>query len=130
MLKKLFFLGLISGLLAGATSLIYAKLYSSSLGCDFSTVAGPIGIVTSSLFGCMLAALGYGLLKKWLPKHAESVFNILFFVLSFVSVFGAFVAKLPLTIEAPELFPGLVVPMHFFPVLAWFTVKPIILRAK
>jgi hypothetical protein len=46
-----------------------------------------------------------------------------------VSLAGAFGAKLPLDIEAPELFPGLVVPMHFFPALGWFTLKPLFFRS-
>jgi len=28
----------------------------------------------------------------------------------------------------PELFPGLVVPMLFFPALAWFTLKPLFIK--
>ncbi len=32
---------------------------------------------------------------------------------------------LPLSIQFPELFPGLAVPMIFFPALAWYTVKPL-----
>jgi hypothetical protein len=33
--------------------------------------------------------------------------------------------SLPLEIKNPELFPGLAVPMIFFPALAWYTVKPL-----
>jgi hypothetical protein len=32
--------------------------------------------------------------------------------------------SLPLDIEYPELFPGLVVPMHFFPAYAFLTIYP------
>jgi hypothetical protein len=30
-----------------------------------------------------------------------------------------------LNIGSPELFPGLVVPMMFFPALAWLTIQPV-----
>jgi hypothetical protein len=72
--------------------------------------------------------LGYALLAKWLPRAGEIVFNFVFVILTFASIMGPFAAKLPLTIEAPELFPGLTVPMHFFPVLAWFTLKPLFIK--
>jgi hypothetical protein len=33
--------------------------------------------------------------------------------------------SLPLDIKFPELFPGLGVPMVFFPSLAWYTINPL-----
>jgi hypothetical protein len=45
-------------------------------------------------------------------------------VLSFASIIGAIGMTLPLDIDFPELFPGLVVPMHFFPALAYFAIAP------
>jgi hypothetical protein len=41
-------------------------------------------------------------------------------VLFFVSIIGAIAMTLPLAIDFPELFPGLVVPMHFLPAWAYF----------
>jgi hypothetical protein len=125
MFKRALGLGIVSGLLAGLVSLAYARIYHSSLGADFSRVAKPVGIMTASLAGAVSAAIGYWVLDKWLKQRGEIVFNFLFVILSFATVVGAFGAKLPLDIEAPELFPGLVVPMHFFPALGWFTLKPL-----
>jgi len=125
MLKRSLALGIVSGLLAGIVSLAYAKIYHSSLGADFSTVAGMTSILAGSVFGGLLAAFGYWLLTKWLRQKGEIVFNLLFVILSFASVLAPFAVKLPLTLEAPELFPGMVVPMHFFPALAWLTLKPL-----
>jgi heme O synthase-like polyprenyltransferase len=124
MLKKLLLLGVVSGLLAGVTSLIYGRVYTHLLGVDFSTVAKPIGIVIGCLMGCVLAALGYWVLHRWLKERTEPVFNLVFTVLSFITILWPFVAKLPLEMQSPELFPGLTVPMHFFPVLGWLTLKP------
>jgi magnesium-transporting ATPase (P-type) len=128
MFKKILFLGLISGLLAGIASLVYANVYYSALGTDFSQVAKPTGIMIISLVAGIMATLGYYLSTKWLKSYGELIFNLVFVVLTFASILGPFATKLPLTIEMPELFPGLTVPMHFFPALAWFTLKPLFIR--
>jgi len=125
MLKKLLLLGVVSGILSGILSIIYAKIYTHYLGVDFSTIATPVKIIVSSLVGCLLAAIGYWLLHKVLKSKTEIVFNLLFTVLSFVSILGAIATKLPLELQSPELFPWLVLPMHLFPVLGWLTLEPI-----
>jgi len=125
MFKKSLLLGIVSGLLAGVAALVYAKVYHSSLGADFSKVAWPVRIMVASLFGGVLAAIGYWVADRLLKGKGEIVFNLLFSILSFASLLAPFATKLPLDIEAPELFPGMVIPMHFFPALAWFTLKPL-----
>jgi hypothetical protein len=82
------------------------------------------------LVGGVLAAIGYTLLDKWLKTRGEIVFNLCFSLISFASLLAPIAVSLPRTIETPELFPGLVIPMHFFPALAWFTLKPIFIRSK
>src|SRR5579871_4060628 len=120
MFKKALYLGIISGLLAGLVSLAYGKVYVRAEGADFFTVAKPTSIILSSLAGGLLAACGYWLLDEWLKQRGEIVFNFVFVILSFATMLAAFGAKLPLEISEPELFPGMVIPMHFFPALAWF----------
>jgi hypothetical protein len=128
MFKKLLLLGLVSGVLAGLAALIYQKIYTNSLGADFSNIAKPVNIMITCTLACLLAAVGYGLLTKWLPKPGEIIFNFVFVILTFASILGPFAVKLPLEVEMPELFPGLTVPMHFFPALAWFTLKPLFVK--
>jgi hypothetical protein len=128
MFKKLLLLGLVSGVLAGLVALIYQKIYTNSLGYDFSAIAKPVNIVIVSILAGLLASIGYGLLTKWLPRAGEIIFNFVFVILTFASILGPFAMKLPLDVEMPELFPGLTVPMHFFPALAWFTVKPLFIK--
>jgi hypothetical protein len=128
MFKKSLALGIVAGILSGAVSLAYAKLYHSSLGADFSRVASPAGIIASSLLGTVLAAIGFWALDKWAQRKGEIIFNFVFVILSFATLLAPFGAKLPLDLEAPELFPGLAIPMHFFPALAWFTLKPLFIR--
>ena len=128
MFKKALLLGIISGLLAGVAALVYSRVYHSSLGADFTKVVWPVRIMAASLFGGVLAAIGYWAADRLLKEKGEIVFNLLFSILSFASLLAPFAAKLPLDIETPELFPGMVIPMHFFPALAWFTLKPLFIR--
>jgi hypothetical protein len=128
MLKRSLLLGTVSGILAGLVSLTYAKVYIRAEGVDFLKVTPPAAIIISSLIGGLLAAIGYWALDKWLQQKGEIVFNFLFVILSFASMLAAFGAKLPLEISEPELFPGMVIPMHFFPALAWLTLKPLFFR--
>lgn len=128
MFKKSLLLGIVSGILAGIASLIYAKVYHSSLGADFSKVAGTVNILGSSLFGTILAAIGFWALNKWFRQNGEIIFNLAFSIISFATLLAPIAYKLPLDMEAPELFPGAVIPMHFFPALAWYTLKPIFFR--
>ena len=51
MFRKLLLLGIVAGVLAGLTSLIYQKVYTTSLGVDFSKNVMPAGIVIASVVG-------------------------------------------------------------------------------
>jgi ABC-type branched-subunit amino acid transport system permease subunit len=130
MLKKSLALGLVSGLLAGIAGIIYAHLYYTINEADFSKVASTINILAASLFGGVLAAIGYTLLDKWLKTRGEIVFNLVFTLISFISLLAPIAVRLPRNIDTPELFPGMVIPMHFFPALAWFTLKPLFIKSK
>jgi hypothetical protein len=123
-------LGLIAGIMAGLASIVYSSVYNSSLGTDFSSVAKPSGMIISCLVGCLLAAIGHYVMTRWLKHTGEIIFNLVFALLTFASIMGPFGIKLPLTIEMPELFPGYTVPMHFFPALAWFTLRPFFFKTE
>ena len=124
-MKRAFLLGVVAGILAGIASIIYQRVYTSSLGADFSEQVKPVNILLISTVAAILASIGYWLLTKWLQRTGEIIFNFVLVILSFASILGPFATKLPLTVEMPELFPGLTVPMHFLPALAWFTLKPL-----
>jgi H+/Cl- antiporter ClcA len=130
MFKKSLALGIVSGLLAGIAGVIYSRVYYKINESDFSQVVSIVRILSASIFGGVLAAIGYTLLDKWLKGKGEIVFNICFTLISFASLLAPIAVRLPRTIDTPELFPGLVIPMHFFPALAWFTLKPIFIRSK
>ena len=130
MFKRSLSLGIVAGILAGLASLVYQKVYASSLGEDFATIAKPVNIISISLFAGIVAAVLFSLSQIWLKRKGEIVFNFVFVLLTFASIMAPFAMKLPFDVEYPELFPGLIVPMHFFPALAWFTLKPLFIKPQ
>lgn len=130
MFKRALLLGIVSGLVAGVAGVIYAGMYYKINEADFSKVASTTRILSSSLFGGVLAAIGYSLLDKWSKAKGEIVFNLIFTILSFASLLLPIGYRSNPPMDTPELFPGLVIPMHFFPALAWFTLKPLFIRSK
>ena len=128
MFKRSLALGIVSGLLAGVAGLIYARMYYKINEADFSRVASTVRILAASLFGGILAAIGYTVLDKMLKAKGEIVFNFVFTLLSFASLLLPIGFRSNPPIDTPELFPGMVIPMHFFPALAWYTLKPLFIR--
>jgi hypothetical protein len=130
MFKKLIFLGVASGVGSSVASLLYQHLYNSSLGSDFSMIVQTSGIIFASFIGCVLASVGYFFFYKWLKRKTDAVFNLVFAIFSLATLISPFAVKLPLTVSTPELFPGAVVPMHLFPVLAWLVLRPLFLKSS
>jgi len=126
-MKKKIIHGTIAGILSGITSVAYMFSYSSNMQVDFSSIANPVMIILTSTIGLLMATIGYWGINKlnWFGVKTELVFNFIFFILSFVSIFGTFGAPLPDGTIKPELFSGMVIPMHFFPMLFWLMLKPV-----
>jgi hypothetical protein len=99
-----------------------------SLGPDFSKVINLGSIVGANVFGSLLAGVGYWVSQKMFGTKAELIFKIVFTLVSFISILGPFAISLPLDVKSPELFPGLTVPMHFFPLVGWFTLESLFLK--
>jgi hypothetical protein len=122
--KKAILLAAVSSALSIIACLIYNKVYSGSFYVDFSKIISPTSVIMTCLVGCSVMSLGYMLVTRWRPTMNLGWLNILYTVLSFASIIMVLSFKLPLEIEFPELFPGLAIPMHFFPVLAFLTIEP------
>ena len=123
-LKKISIHVLISALLAIVASLSYNLIYSSAFELNFGSVLTIGGIIGSTLIGCTLMGMGYYVGYKWKGEKSIPWINILISVLSFASIVGVLGIQLPLTMESPEMFPGLAIPMHFFPALSFFAISP------
>lgn len=117
-------LGLTSGILSSAVCIAYNGIYSDAFRLDFGAVLTTTGIVLSSILGCLLMAMGYVIISKLKKPALIPVLNIVYCILSFVSIIGVLSFELPLEMDSPEMFPGLAVPMHFFPTLSFLALVP------
>lgn len=124
-MKATFFHGTVATLFAAPASLIYNKVYSTALMVDFSLVINHVSIIAATTFACLAASTGYYFFSKWIKSKTDVWFNIIFLLLTFASLVSSFSITLPLTVESPELFAGLSVPMHLFPCLFWLATKPL-----
>jgi hypothetical protein len=126
--KKILLLALLAvlvGVLSGIAGIVYQKVYIETVGEGFIDIASVKNIMIGSILGTLVAAIGYFLISLVLKGKTDMVFNLLFVILSFASILGPIGFRLPLEQESPELFLGLTVPMHFFPALGWFALKPL-----
>lgn len=122
--RQTFILGILSAVLSAIACMIYAKIYSKALYVDFSKIVEVVNLFSASAVGCFLMALGYKLAIEWKGIKTIGWLNLVYSILSFTSIVGALGFNLPLEIESPEMFPGMVIPMHFFPALSLLTVYP------
>ena len=125
MFRRIFYWGLSAGIGSAVAALIYNRVYFFITEANFTKLVNTGSLIGSNLLACMLAAFGYWGFTKWFPRKGELVFNIVFAVLTFASILIPIAIHLPLDIQFPELFPGLTIPMHFFPALAWHTLRPL-----
>jgi len=124
MFKKYFLNGLAAGSFSGLAAFFYYRIYVAALDISFSSIVSTASIFSASLFAGMLIALfGFGI-DKLFKKDMTILTNLLLTGGTFVSLIIPFMISLPLDVDHPELFPGLVVPMQLFPVLGWFAFKP------
>lgn len=123
-MKKAFFHGISAGILAAIAGIVYFKIYQNALGTGFDKIINLGSISGASIFGCMLMAITYWALERFNIENWKGVLNLIIAALSFASIISPISMTLPLDIKNPELFPGLVIPMHFFPALAFFCIVP------
>jgi hypothetical protein len=130
MSRKNFYHGVIAGMLSAMACFIYNRIYLFATEVDFTMVLNVGSIVGANLLACIIASICFGLFSKWFKSKGEIIFNFAFAILSFSTIIVPISINLPLNIKNPELFPGLAVPMHFFPALAWFTIRPLFRDSK
>jgi hypothetical protein len=123
-MKKHLIHGAAAGVLAAVASIIFFSIYVELYFVDFSAVIDEVAIIASSLIGCVVMAIGYIILDKIKKPNLYGVMNLLIMVLSFLSIVPVLAMTLPLEVDFPEMFPGMVVPMHFFPAVTFFGLFP------
>jgi len=125
MFKKIFLHALTAAVLAALAGYIYSRIYYFATEVDFSSVLNGARILGFSILFCMLAAIVNYLSLKIFRKRGEIIYNFILSITSFALVMVPISISLPLNVKSPELFPGLGVPMVFFPALAWYTIRPL-----
>jgi drug/metabolite transporter (DMT)-like permease len=127
-MKRILLLGIIAGILSAVAGIMYLKMYEEATMVDFSPIMNSIAILGSSVLACLLMALGYVILEKLKKTNWTGFLNVLIIVLTFASIVGPISMTLPLDFEFPEMFPGLAIPMHFFPALIFFGLQPFFIK--
>lgn len=132
MLIRFSLLAILSGLLSGLAAYLYGMVFQEALLVDYSAVVPTAAMFISSLIGTVLATAGFAGLMRITPKYGEIIFGFLFALVSFMSIAGVFAAQLPDSDDESfyYLIYGYAIPMHFFPYLAWYTLKPIFIKNK
>ena len=130
MFKTHFYHGLISGIMAALAAIIYSRIHFFATQADFSGIINLGTMISLNLIGCLIFSIVYYFFTGMWKKKGIIVFHLLITILSFAAVIIPISISLPLTVKNPELFPGLAVPMIFFPALAWFTFKPLFIHEK
>jgi hypothetical protein len=125
MFKKIFFHALVASVLTSLAAIIYNRIYFFATEVDFSKVINIGSIISLSVMACFVAGIIYYGMLRLFKRKGEVIFNFVLSIISFCTVMYPISVSLPLDIKYPELFPGLAVPMVFFPAMAWYTVKPI-----
>lgn len=125
MFKKHFYHGLISGIMAALAAIIYSRIHYFATEADFSPFINLGTMISLNLIICLIISIAYYFFTIIFMTKRTLVFHLVISILSFAAVIIPISFSLPLSIRNPELFPGLTVPMVFFPVLAWFTFKPL-----
>lgn len=128
--RNLIFHGILSSACASIAGIVYYEIYQYLMYTSFEKVVNWGSIAGGSTIGCLLMMLSYWTLSRFNLMRLTGWINVLIAILSFASIIGAMNTALPLDIDFPELFPGLVVPMHFFPALSFFGLAPFFIRMK
>jgi len=124
--KAVFIQSLVAGILAAIAANIYDRIYFFATQVDFSDIINPLTLTGLNIFISLFAGLLYMGLTFFFKKAGAITFNFVYSVGSFACVIIPIAFTLPLSQPHPELFPGLTVPMVFFPVIAWMTIDPLI----
>jgi hypothetical protein len=111
-------LALISALCASFLGVLYTSIYYQLL-FDFSTVL-PIWKVAFGLISFTLILFYVHLAFRKLIKQNQTFwFGITFSILTFVSILYPMLERV--YVDASEFYPGFVIPLHFLPILMFFT---------
>ena len=132
--KKVFTLGLISGLFAFVICVVYTQAYYSIL-VDFSEGAEVSIMLSYCTGGTMAGCFLYFAIRKIIKNTAIAnfIFNIIISSIPLTLVFMVLAQndiefKNKDAFEMVEYYKGFILPMLFLPSLSWMTFKPLLIK--
>lgn len=135
MFKQFFILGLISSIASSVAGFVYLYIYNNIIQIDFSEAFNLTTIVSDSALICFVAAVINFALRKMMKKHhiADFILNTLLALLAIGLVFLTLKSEDPVfqnedTQIMVDYYKGFVMPTLFFPALAYFMFKPLVIR--
>lgn len=139
MFRRYLFMGILTALISSIGAVGYATFYNKVF-FNFSSVVGNISIVAASCLASILIAVCVHFITKALPKRGEFLFNVMLTIATFVSILFVLKFEIPPAILAQIMaanegleglevfFPIYVIPMHFFPAMIWFSLRPLFFK--
>jgi hypothetical protein len=126
-MKRLFLHSILAGVISALLGITYFTIYQSILDTRFDSIVNMGSIAGASFSGCLIISIPYALLLRFKKQEWVGWLNIMIMILSFISILGPLNMTFPTEITGQQLFPGLVVPTHFFPSLTFFSLSPFFL---
>jgi hypothetical protein len=126
--RAIFIQSFVAGILAAIAANIYNQIYLFATEIDYSGIINVWSLIGLNLGVSFVAGLGYSGLTHFFKRKGAIAFNFIYSVGSFACVIIPIAITLPLSTPFPEMFPGLTVPMVFFPVIAWMTIDPLFVK--
>ncbi|MES2798939.1 MAG: hypothetical protein V4638_02910 [Bacteroidota bacterium] len=137
MFRTYLFLGILTATLASVGAVGYASFFNKNL-FDFSLALGNVSIVAACFVSAILMSIGAFFINKAMPKRGEIIFNFLLTSVTFLSILVPLKFQIPPVILAQitavnfegveGFFPIFVIPMHFFPAMMWYSLRPLFFK--
>ncbi len=110
--------------MAALGAIIYDRIYIFATASDFSGIINAGTMISLNIIVCLIFSIAFFFYRRISKKKGIAAFHLLVSIVSFAAMIIPISVSLPLSVRNPELFPGLAVPMVFFPALGWFTLGP------
>lgn len=114
--------GIVAGAAAAGGAFMYASFYNNKL-FDYSNDLKYTTIISAAFGVTVLASVLHNIGSRISPKWNDFIFNSLFSLITMASIMLPINAKIQN--EIPDYFPIYAIPLHFFPLLMWFSFKPL-----
>jgi hypothetical protein len=127
MFRNALFLGITTSVLSSIGAITYAANYNSQIH-DYSGFLSYVSIASACVFVSIFACIMFWAATMLMKNTGEIIFNIVFAFGTMSSIYF----PLNSTIENDSFgyFMVYAIPLHFFPVLSWFVLRPVFIKGS